>query len=124
MLTPLPAVDLAAMLDDDDFAHVFGEATEDGNTEELGFTTADVAELYLVEYGAPDAGEWRAIGRLNDGRYFRVSGGCDYTGWDCRASNEGETWPDLGAFVAGIGDADRALLGLGLDGLGSTVVKA
>jgi len=106
---------------DYDFDHVFGN--DEPNTPPLDFKREDVTEAYLIVYGENDAADWECIGRLADGRYFRATGGCDYTGWDCQASNSGETWPDLDAFIRGLGDNDRALLGLSLDGLGSSVVR-
>ena len=119
----LPKEELVKMKDDYDFEFVFGEKSLSGNTPPIGFTRVHVAEAYLIEYGDNDGPEWRCIGRLTSGDYFRATGGCDYTGWDCQASNSGETWPDLDAFIRGLGDNDRALLGLSLDGLGSSVVR-
>lgn len=118
--TDLPRLD-PALLDTYDFAEVFGEGWCTYNCPPLDFARADVADLYLCIEGENDGAEWVAVGRLRDGRYFRASGGCDYTGWDCQASNSGETWPDWERFVSGLGDEHRAALGLGVDALGSTV---
>ena len=123
MLIPLPDSTLLALREDFNFAFVFGE--EDyGNTPSVGFTRADIAELYFVHYGERDEEAWRCVGRLQDGRYFLAEGGCDYTGWDCRASNHGETFPDDAALIRALGDDLRSKMGLGLDGLGSTQVRA
>lgn len=119
----ITAEELLKFQDDYDFEFVFGEK-DYGNTPPIGFTRAEIQELYLVEYGENDGAEWRAIGLLIDGRYFRATGGCDYTGWDCQAGNNGETWDSYEAFVAGLGDDDRSKLGLGIDGLGSSHVTA
>lgn len=104
-----------------DWAEVFGEGTG-GNCTPINpqpalpsyngslatFSREDVAEIFQQEGGENDGDEWIIYGRLKDGRYFSARGGCDYTGWDCRASNSGcvaETRDDIIRF--GLTDEDR-----------------
>lgn len=90
-------------LDSYDWAEVFGEGTGGNCTpirpqpqppsytgSQETFSRLDVAEIYGQEDGENDGPEWIIYGRLKDGRYFCARGGCDYTGWDCRASNSGD----------------------------------
>lgn len=46
------------------------------------FSRKDVCHLEYVFEGKNDGPDWIAIGHLKDGRWFRLSAGCDYTGWD------------------------------------------
>ncbi len=55
-----------------------------------GFTRDDVAEIVGITEGENDGHNWEIAGRLTDGRWFFLSAGCDYTGWDCVAS--GQAW--------------------------------
>lgn len=45
------------------------------------FARWDVAEVYGTSDGERDEANWLAYGRLNDGRHFFLTAGCDYTGW-------------------------------------------
>ena len=38
-----------------------------------------------LDEGANDGDDWICLGRLKTGRWFFLSAGCDYTGWDCQA---------------------------------------
>lgn len=49
------------------------------------FSRLDVAEVYGKADGENDGAEWLVYGLLKDGRYFFISAGCDYTGWDCQS---------------------------------------
>lgn len=40
------------------------------------------------EDGENDGEEWLCVGRLKDGRWFILSAGCDYTGWDCQSGGQ------------------------------------
>lgn len=82
MLTPLDPSVLADMRGEfTDWAYVFGEQSG-ASIAPVGFTRADVAELYhATSEGERGDEAWAAAGRLADGRYFVVSGWCDYTGW-------------------------------------------
>ena len=46
------------------------------------FGISDVAILLGSVEGDNAGPDWVAVGQLRDGRFFRVSAGCDYTGWD------------------------------------------
>lgn len=46
------------------------------------FTREDVVEILGSDYGSNDGPDWVIAGKLADGRYFFLSAGCDYTGWD------------------------------------------
>ncbi len=59
-----------------------------------------VSELGVVEIiadsdGEADEANWLAILKLADGRFAFLSAGCDYTGWDCRASGSLSYAPTL-----------------------------
>lgn len=87
---------MLAELDDYDWAEVFGEGGG-GNTtpdvDSLDETPTDpvlrenVAEIIVMVNGENDGDDWVGLFRMNDGRWLAAQGGCDYTGWDCRASN-------------------------------------
>lgn len=57
------------------------------------FGRLDVEEVYAKQDGEADERDWMVLGKLKDGRYFFLSAGCDYTGWDCQSGGC--------AFVAG-----------------------
>ena len=48
----------------------------------------DVTEVIAMQEGENDGASWIMAGRVKDGRYFFLSAGCDYTGWDCQASGD------------------------------------
>lgn len=78
-----------------------------------GFGTADVETVIAVEAGENDGANWIVFGRLRDGRFFFLSAGCDYTGWDCQAWGSafvGATHDDV--LHHGLGDSDRKRFGL------------
>ena len=81
-----------------------------------GFGTDDVSEIIDYKQGENDGLNWIMYGRLKDGRYFALSAGCDYTGWDCQAGGDSEikaTLPELLRF--GMGDDERDRYGIVLD---------
>lgn len=53
---------------------------------QTGFSVNDVAKVIAVHEGENDGPDWHWILRLNDDRFIYLSGGCDYTGWDCQSS--------------------------------------
>jgi hypothetical protein len=89
---------LEQLNDDYDWREAFGYAGEEGtcatscqdgpNVESMDdtpttlFTRADVAHIEHAVEGEPDEADWLMVGRLNDGRHFYLTAGCDYTGWD------------------------------------------
>jgi hypothetical protein len=89
-------------LDDYDWSEVFGEGCG-GNCTPIqpqrapGFTGSgetfsreDVKKIAGMVEGERDEKDWVVFGQLKDGRWFVARGGCDYTGWDCYASNSGD----------------------------------
>lgn len=46
------------------------------------FCRADVEAIIAQDEGKRDGRNWLCAGKLLDGRYFFLSAGCDYTGWD------------------------------------------
>ncbi len=113
-------------LNTQDWLEVFGEAGNSGNTHAItptripgencsldSFTREDVAEILGIQEGENDGLDWIVYGLLKDGRYFIASGGCDYTGWDCQAGNDGnvaETKDNLIRFA--MSDDERNRFGL------------
>lgn len=88
-------------LDDYDWAEVFGEGgggncvpfnpgTCRGDASNARFGREDVEEIRGQVTGENDGPPWIIWGRLKDGRWFIARGSCDYTGWDCQASNDGD----------------------------------
>lgn len=49
------------------------------------FGRVDVAKVFAMREGENDERDWLCYGRLKDGRYFFLTAGCDYTGWDCQS---------------------------------------
>jgi len=60
------------------------------NCKPDGFSMDDVAEITAASEGENDGPSWLMCGRLNDGRWFYLSAGCDYTGWDCQAGGDAQ----------------------------------
>lgn len=74
------------------------------------FTREDVAEIIAYDEGINDGPDWIIFGKLNDGRYFFLEAGCDYTGWDCQAggyTTVGLDYDDMVRFALGDGDRER-----------------
>ena len=115
-------------LDDYDWAEVFGEggggnctpiqpnrSPMDKTTPIGAFSREDVAEIYGQVEGENDGPDWVVWGCLKDKRWFVARGGCDYTGWDCRASNSGDvasTKADIIRF--GMSEDERVRFGVSL----------
>lgn len=49
------------------------------------FGVSQVIDIGGAIEGENDGPPWRCWGRLQDGRWFYLEAGCDYTGWDCQA---------------------------------------
>ena len=90
-------------LDDYNWAEVFGgggggnctpihpnRAPHDKTTSAATFSRQDVKKLHGQSEGENEERSWVCWGQLRDGRWFVARGDCDYTGWDCRASNSGD----------------------------------
>ena len=111
-------------LDDYDWAEVFGEGHSmpvlapmrhltDTTTSQDTFGREDVELIEGKCEGQNDGPSWIIWGRLKDGRWFKAEGGCDYTGWDCQASNSSDvasTRDDIIRF--GMTDDERDRFGL------------
>lgn len=87
-------------LDDYNWAEVFGEGgggncvpldpdTCRGEASNARFGREDVALIKGQCEGENEGPSWIVWGQLKDGRWFVARGSCDYTGWDCQASNDG-----------------------------------
>lgn len=56
------------------------------NNPQDSYTEADIEKVLAVYEGENDGDNWRWILHLKDGRFVYLSGGCDYTGWDCQSN--------------------------------------
>lgn len=77
------------------------------------FDREDVVKIVGIVEGENDAYPWEVFGRLKDGRWFFLSAGCDYTGWDCQAGGSAtvaRTKTELMKF--GLTDSEKARLGV------------
>ncbi len=54
----------------------------DADTNLDPFCREDVKRIIAMVEGKHDEQDWLICGELNDGRFFALSAGCDYTGWD------------------------------------------
>lgn len=98
--TPVRDVTLEELVDSYDWREVFGVGGGGNCTDETDAippgaavdTTPpkieDVVEIYAAVNGENDESDWVGLFRVRDGRFVVAYGGCDYTGWDCRASNQ------------------------------------
>jgi hypothetical protein len=118
-------ITLDQLLTDYDWAQVFADENAgnvDKTTREAlpgsGVSTApasrpDVARIVAAVNGENDGAEWLGLFELKDGRYLVAQGGCDYTGWDCQASNAMTVASTLDeALVYGLSDEEARRLGL------------
>lgn len=46
-----------------------------------GFERGEVASVKHLRNGQNDGEAWVLVGKLHDGRWFRLTASCDYTGW-------------------------------------------
>lgn len=111
-------------LDDFDWGEVFGDVGCASNQQKvraaLGFTGSterftreDVVEIRHITNGENDGEDWRAVGRLIDGRWFFVDGWCDYTGWDCRSGTSAYVSDSYDNLVRwGLGASEREHWGI------------
>ena len=91
------------------------------------FAREDVAEIIWIDDGENDGPDWLIGGTLNDGRWFFIAAGCDYTGWDCLSGGNAYvalTRAEIERF--GMGDDDRRRLGVTLaeDAVGARMENA
>ncbi len=102
-------------LDNDDWEEAFQYANPatrilefSGDNENIDREA--VEEIAYIEEGENDGENWILCARLKDGRWFFLSAGCDYTGWDCQAGGEAKiarTKEDIIRFGMGQEDRDR-----------------
>lgn len=59
----------------------------------------NVKQVLVVWQGENEGDEWRWIFVTHDSRYAFMSGGCDYTGWDCQSSCSVEYFPTIAEAV-------------------------
>lgn len=64
------------------------------------FGPEEVAEVIAHSPGEHDAQNWLLVGRLDNGLYFFLDAGCDYTGWDCQSSGTATVSTSLDTLVA------------------------
>jgi hypothetical protein len=77
------------------------------------FSREDVALIKGQIEGENDERSWIVWGQLKDGRWFFAEGSCDYTGWDCQASNGGAVASNEADLIRfGMTDDDRERFGL------------
>lgn len=78
------------------FDHILSELQgydwKEAFTYAHGYSISDVEEIIAMAEGENDGADWIIFGKLKDGRWFTLSAGCDYTGWDCQAGGSGEAW--------------------------------
>ncbi len=70
------------------FKYASGEWATGTGKEKLPaepFDREDVVEVRALAEGENDGDDWICLGKLKTGRWFFLSAGCDYTGWDCQA---------------------------------------
>lgn len=53
------------------------------------FKIEEVEDIIACVNGEADGPSWHFICKLKDGRYGYVTGSCDYTGWGCQESGDG-----------------------------------
>ena len=113
---------MITILDDYNWAEVFGEGTGgnctpitpnrapgDKTTPTHTFSREDVVYIGGISEGENDGPDWVVWGRLKDDRWFVARGGCDYTGWDCQASNNGDVASSLEDILRyGLDESERA----------------
>ena len=90
----------------------------------LLFAREDVLEIYGIIEGENDGDPWRLYGKLNDGRYFYLEAGCDYTGWGCQESGcSSVSSTKAGIIKNGLTDEARRIFGLKEDIVGKIEIK-
>jgi hypothetical protein len=79
------------------------------------FVREDVKEVIAMAEGENDGDSWIGIFKLKSGDFAFLTAGCDYTGWDCRASGSSERSDDLENLIRmKMGLEDRSRLGKAL----------
>lgn len=100
---------------------VWGESALPGAVGEnppaaTAFGIDEVEEVLHAVEGENDGPSWVIVVRLKDGRFGCISASCDYTGWDCQAGGASSVASSYEQIIRfGLGDSDRARLGIVLD---------
>lgn len=88
-LTPIIETSLKELKDlvgNYDFVEVFKYAVNpesvDGVASRETFVLDEVKKVIASANGNNDGPNWLILGQLRDKRYFFISAGCDYSGWD------------------------------------------
>lgn len=77
------------------------------------FGRSDVERVLAMREGENDGPNWMCYGQLRDGRYFFLSAGCDYTGWDCQSGGCAFVSDDQSELLQfGMTSDERSQLGL------------
>lgn len=71
-----------------------------------GFHLEDVAYVLASCMGENDGPDYHWLCAMKDHTYAYVSGGCDYTGWDCQADAKAEIFPTLKAAIQSVPDKE------------------
>lgn len=79
---------------------------QDDTTSLEPFGRDAVEEIKAYANGENDGADWLCVGKLKDGRWFCLSAGCDYTGWDCQSGGSASVAPDYPT-LAGYGLTDE-----------------
>ena len=80
----------------EDWGDDIGSAFNNNGIEQLDNIDVIVAEVC----GENDGVDWYWILQMKDGTFANASGGCDYTGWDCRSNAD---------FTGGFKTAEEAI---------------
>ena len=84
-----------------------------GTKESRNWCQDDIVEVIAADEGERDGANWIAILKLKNGLYIFMSAGCDYTGWDCRASGSSTISESLEKLLElGTDSDDKERLGL------------
>lgn len=58
------------------------------NYNNVGIIYEDIEEVLALIEGERDWTDWHWIVKMRSGGYAYITGGCDYTGWDCESHAE------------------------------------
>lgn len=58
------------------------------------FAVGDIENVLATIPGHNDEDNWHWVVVLKNGKFFYLTGGCDYTGWDCQSSLDEEEGKD------------------------------
>lgn len=89
-----------------DWRSAMGEALSDKDYE-----IPEDAEVIASDEGFNEGPDWVCVVRLSDGTWIFAAAGCDYTGWDCQASGDAWSAPDLASLLLVMDESARERLG-------------